>query len=79
MAKMFVQLGIPLKKIAVCPALCTLLTLAKLIPERLYTGIFIVITRQKIFLIIYLLVKYSPNTNAITRHIFIPLLRQNGP
>ena len=31
----------------------SILTLAKLIPERLYTGIFIVITRQKFFLIIY--------------------------
>ena len=57
----------------------SILTLAKLIPERLYTGIFIVITRQKIFLIIYSLVKYSPYANAITCHIFTQLLPQNGP
>ena len=38
----------------------SMLTLAKLIQERLHVGIFIVITRQKICLIIYLLVKHSP-------------------
>ena len=44
----------------------SILTLAKLIPERFYTGISTVITRQNFFLIIHLLVKYSPYTNAIT-------------